>query len=37
MKVVSGQFGMAAAEAEITRLESEISFLQVKASMNMQE
>ena len=37
MKVASGHFGMAAPEAEITRLESEISLLQVKASMNMQE
>jgi len=37
MKVASGHFGMASSEAEITRLESEFSFLQVKASMNLQE
>jgi len=30
MKVASGHFSMAATEAEITGLESEISFLQVK-------
>jgi len=37
IKVASGHFGIAVLEAEITSLESEVSFLQVKASMNMQE
>ena len=37
MQVASGKFSTATGEAEITRLESEVSFLQVKATMSLQE
>jgi hypothetical protein len=35
--VVSGKFNMVTMEAEFTRLESELSFLQVRATMTLQE
>jgi hypothetical protein len=37
MQVASGKFSMAKGEAEIKRLESEVSFLQGKATMSLQE
>ncbi len=37
MEVVSGKFNMVTMEAEFTRLESELSFLQVRATMTLQE
>jgi hypothetical protein len=37
IEVVSAKFNMVTMEAEFTRLESELSFLQVRASMTMQE
>jgi hypothetical protein len=36
-EVVSGKFNMVTMEAEFTRLESEMSFLQVRATMTLQE
>ncbi len=33
----SGKFSTATGEAEVTRLESEVSFLQVKATMSLKE
>ncbi len=35
--MASGKFGLVTAEAEFTRLESELSFLQVKSTMSLQE
>ena len=37
MQVASGKFSTATGEAEVTRLESEVSFLQVKATMSLKE
>ncbi len=37
IEVVSGKFNMVTMEAELTRLESELSFLQVRATMMLQE
>ncbi|MFN9906519.1 MAG: hypothetical protein ACK56F_10400, partial [bacterium] len=37
IEVVSGKFNMVPMEAEFTRLESELSFLQVRATMMLQE
>ncbi len=37
IEVVSGKFNMVTMEAEFTRLESELSFLQVRATMTLQE
>jgi hypothetical protein len=37
IQVASGKFGLVTAEAEFTRLESELSFLQVKSTMSLQE
>jgi hypothetical protein len=37
IQVASGEFGLVTAEAELTRLESELSFLQVKSTMTLQE
>ncbi len=37
IEVASGKFNMVTTEAELTRLESELSFLQVRASMSLQE
>jgi hypothetical protein len=37
IKVSSGKFNIVTTEAEITRLESELSFLQVKSIMTLQE
>ncbi len=37
IEVVSGMFNMVTMEAEFTRLESELSFLQVRATMTLQE
>ncbi len=37
MQVASGRFSTATGEAEVTRLESEVSFLQVKATMSLKE
>ena len=37
IEVVSGKFNMVTMEAEFTRLESEMSFLQVRATMTLQE
>ncbi len=37
IQVASGKFDAATTEASITRLESELSFLQVKATMTLQE
>ena len=37
IEVVSGKFNMVTTEAEFTRLESELSFLQVKSTMTLQE
>ncbi len=36
MQVASGKFSTATGEAEVTRLESEVSFLQVKATMSLE-
>ena len=36
-EVASGKFNMVTTEAEFTRLESELSFLQVKSTMTLQE
>jgi hypothetical protein len=37
IQVASGKFSTATGEAEVTRLESEVSFLQVKATMSLKE
>ncbi len=37
IEVASGKFNMVTTEAEIARLESELSFLQVKSTMMLQE
>jgi hypothetical protein len=37
MQVASGKFSTAPGEAEVTRMESEVSFLQVKATMSLKE
>jgi hypothetical protein len=37
IKVASGKFNLVTAEAEFTRLESELNFLQVKSTMSLQE
>ncbi len=37
IKVASGKFNMVTSEAEFTRLESELSFLQVRLTMTLQE
>jgi hypothetical protein len=37
IEVASGKFNMVTTEAEFTRLESELSFLQVRATMKLQE
>ena len=37
IQVASGRFSMVTEEAELTRLESELSFLQVKSTMTLQE
>jgi hypothetical protein len=37
IEVVSGKFNMVTMEAEFTRLETELSFLQVRATMTLQE
>jgi hypothetical protein len=37
MQVASGKFSTTTGEAEVTRLESEVSFLQVKATMSLKE
>ncbi len=37
IKVASGKFNMVTTEAEFTRLESELSFLQVRSTMTLQE
>jgi hypothetical protein len=37
MQVALGKFSTATDEAEVTRLESEVSFLQVKATMSLKE
>ncbi len=37
IEVVSGKLNMVTMEAEFTRLESELSFLQVRAAMTLQE
>ena len=37
IEVVSGKFNMVTMEAKFTRLESELSFLQVRATMTLQE
>ncbi len=37
IEVASGKFNMVTTEAEFTRLESELSFLQVRATMMLQE
>jgi hypothetical protein len=37
IEVVSGKFNMVTMEAAFTRLESELSFLQVRATMTLQE
>jgi hypothetical protein len=37
IQVASGKFGLVTAEAEFTRLESELNFLQVKSTMSLQE
>jgi hypothetical protein len=37
IQVVSGRFSMVTEEAEFTRLESELSFLEVKSTMTLQE
>jgi hypothetical protein len=37
IEVASGKFNMLTTEAEFTRLESELSFLQVRATMTLQE
>jgi hypothetical protein len=37
IEVVLGKFNMVTMEAEFTRLESELSFLQVRATMTLQE
>ena len=37
IEVASGKFNMVTTEAEFTRLESELSFLQVRATMTLQE
>jgi hypothetical protein len=37
IEVASGKFNMVTTEAEFTRLESELSFLQVKSTMTLQE
>jgi hypothetical protein len=37
IKLESGKFNLVTAEAEFTRLESELSFLQVKSTMSLQE
>jgi hypothetical protein len=37
IQVASGKFSTATVEAEVTRLESEVSFLQVKAIMSLKE
>jgi hypothetical protein len=37
IEVESGKFNMVTTEAEFTRLESELSFLQVRATMTLQE
>ncbi len=37
IEVVSGKFNMVTMEAEFTRLESEMSFLQVRTTMTLQE
>ncbi len=37
IEVASGKFNMVTTEAEFTRLESELSFLQVKSTMTQQE
>jgi hypothetical protein len=36
-EVASGKFNMVTTEAEFTRLESELSFLQIRATMTLQE
>ena len=35
--MASGKFNMVTTEAEFTRLESELSFLQVRSTMTLQE
>jgi hypothetical protein len=37
MQVASGKFSTSTAEAEVTKLESEVSFLQVEATMSLKE
>jgi hypothetical protein len=37
IEVASGKFNMVTTEAEFTRLESELSFLQVRSTMTLQE
>jgi hypothetical protein len=37
IQVALGKFSTATGEAEVTRLESEVSFLQVKATMSLKE
>ncbi len=37
MQVASGKFSTTTGEARVTRLESEVSFLQVKATMSLKE
>jgi hypothetical protein len=37
IEVASGKFNMVTTKAELTRLESELSFLQVRATMSLQE
>ncbi len=37
IQVASGKFSTATGEAEVTRLESEVSFLRVKATMSLKE
>jgi hypothetical protein len=37
IEVASGKFNMVTTEAEFTRMESELSFLQVKSTMTLQE
>ncbi len=37
IEVASGKFSMVTAEAEFTRLGSELSFLQVRSTMTLQE
>jgi hypothetical protein len=37
MQVASGKFSTAPGEAEVTRMESEVSFLQVKATMSLKD